>query len=315
MSNIGDKAKGTNQGPSTKHKEDESEAELDEENMKDFQIDFNTSSSISRIHVKFLILYIPIFWTAGILCISVWYNAVNFFQNWVIIMFLLPIILFAEYYVFIFGCVILTKLFLILANLIHEPKQGIFLAEEGKKSFEFWRLRIELKKLGVWLLNNSPLPWADAWAFRWFGVKMDFSSHLTEAWVDVEFIKLGRKVTIGQGAVVMSSMIVGKYLIIKEVLIDDYAVVGGVSTIAPGTIFGRETVLGALSSTNFKQVLEDGWIYFGIPGIQLKKNRFIEERRDIIVKRDVDKETKKFVTQEVNIDEDKKHLVHVGGEN
>jgi carbonic anhydrase/acetyltransferase-like protein (isoleucine patch superfamily) len=110
-------------------------------------------------------------------------------------------------------------------------------------------------------------------------------------------------------------MVVGKYLIIKEILIDDYAVVGGVSTIAPGTIFGRETVLGALSSTNFKQILEDGWIYFGIPGIQLKKNRFIEERRDVIVKRDVDEETKKIVTQEVNIDEDKKHLVHIGGEN
>ncbi|MGV9171381.1 MAG: hypothetical protein ACOC35_02270 [Promethearchaeia archaeon] len=229
-------------------------------------------------------------------------------------MFFLPVILLIEYYVFIFGCVVLTKLLLVLVNLIHQPKQGIFLAEEGKKDFEFWRLRTELKKLGVWLLNNSPLPWADAWAFRWFGVKMDFSSHLMEAWVDVEFVKLGRKVTIGQGAVVMSSMIIGKYLIIKEILIDDYAVVGGVSTIAPGTIFGRETVLGALSSTNFKQVLEDGWIYFGIPGIQLKKNRFIEERRDIIVKRDVDKQTKKFVTQEVNIDEDKKHLVMVGGE-
>ncbi|MFO8020394.1 MAG: hypothetical protein R6U96_17365 [Promethearchaeia archaeon] len=292
-------------------KESERDTEEDDET---YTIDFNTSSAVSKIHIKFLILYIPIFWASGFLCLSFWIHCLNFCQNLINLMFFLPVVLLGEYYIFILGCVILTKLVLVIVNLIHQPKQGIFLAKEGKKDFEFWRLRKELKKLGVWLLNNSPLPWADAWAFRWFGIKMDFSSHLTEAWVDVEFIKLGRKVTIGQGAVVMSSMVIGKYLIIKEILIDDYAVVGGVSTIAPGTIFGRETVLGALSSTNFKQILEDGWIYFGIPGIQLKKNRFIHERKDVIVKRDVDSRTKSFTTQEVNIDEEKKHLVKAGGE-
>ena len=138
---------------------------------------------------------------------------------------------------------------------------------------------------------------------------MDFSSHLTDAWVDIEFIKFGRKVTVGQGAVVMSSMIVGKYLIIKECVFDEYTVIGGVSTIAPGTIIGKDTILGALSTTNYKQLLEEGWIYFGIPGIKLKPNKFAEEKSEIIVKRDVDTKTKYEVKKKINIDEDKRELI------
>ncbi|TFF89811.1 MAG: hypothetical protein EU548_06220 [Promethearchaeota archaeon] len=285
------------------------ESSTEEENL--YQLDFNTSSSISKTNLKFLILYIPIFWLGGILALSAWYGLITHFPL-VISLVLLPFLIFMVLFVFIFGCVLSAKLFLILINLIHKPKQGIFRAEEGNTDYEFWRLRIELKKLGVWLLNHTGLPWAEVWAFRLFGVQMDFSSHLNDAWVDIEFIKFGRKVTVGQGAVVMSSMIVGKYLIIKESVFDDYTVIGGVSTIAPGTLIGKDTVIGALSSTNFKQVLEQGWIYFGIPGIKLKKNKFAEERRDIIVKRIVDDETKYEETQEVNIDKDKAHLVKKG---
>lgn len=285
--------------------------EMTEEELEKYTLDFNTSSAVSKMSLKFLLLYIPIFWAAGILTINATLGLI-FYTPPLYILFIFPFLLFLIWYVFIFGSILMTKLFLVLINLIHQPKQGIFLAEEGDKDFEFWRLRIELKKIGVWLLNNCPLPWADAWAFRWFGAKMDFSSHLVDAWVDPEFIKLGRKVTVGQGAVVMTSMVVGKYLIIKEVIFDDYTVVGGVSTIAPGTIIGKETVIGAFSTTNYKQILESGWIYFGIPGIKLKANKFAEGRRDIIVKRDVDDSTKYIVKKAVNIDEDKKELVNNG---
>jgi len=276
--------------------------------IEDFALDFNTSSAISKIHIKILIFYITIFWMGWLLNLSAWDGITLHLPFWSVLI-LLPIILFAFYFVFIFGCILTTKLFLILINLIHRPKEGVFKAEEGDKDFEFWRLRIELKKLGVWLLNNNPLPWADAWAFRWFGVKMDFTSHGIDAWLDVEFLKFGRKVTIGQGAVVMSSMVVGKYLIIKESVFDDYAVIGGVSTIAPGTIIGKDTVLGALSSTYYNQLLESGWIYFGIPGMKLKPNKLAEERRDVIVKRDVDAQESYEVIHDFNIDEDKRDLI------
>ncbi|MFO8020813.1 MAG: hypothetical protein R6U96_19480 [Promethearchaeia archaeon] len=278
-----------------------------EENMEDYLIDFNTSSAISNISLKFLFLYVPIFWMGGLLALVVWF--LISYMNIILLLIVLPFYIFAVTFVFIFGCVFTTKLFLILINLIHKPREGVFKAEPGDKDFEFWRLRIQLKKLGVWLFHHSGLPWSDVLAFRWFGVKINFSSHLVDAWVDVDFIKFGRRVTVGQGAVVMSSMVVGRYLIIKEIVFNDYTVVGGIATVAPGTVTGQDTVLGALSSTNFKQVLEDGWIYFGLPGIKLKQNDLAEKRKDIITKREVDDEMKYKIKHEVNIDEDKKHLV------
>ncbi|MFX1531064.1 MAG: hypothetical protein ACFFBC_08125, partial [Promethearchaeota archaeon] len=144
-----------------------------------------------------------------------------------------------------------------------------------------------------------------------FGIEMDSSSHLNDAWCDVEFIKFGRKNLIGQGASIMSSMVVGKYLIIKKVVCDDYIMVGGLSTIAPGTIMGKESVIGALSSTTVNQILEPLWVYFGFPAIKLKENKYAEERRDVILKRDVDGATKFEMEHEVNIDEDKKKLINV----
>ena len=137
---------------------------------------------------------------------------------------------------------------------------------------------------------------------------MSLSSSLFDSWCDGEFIKMGRRVLIGQGATIMSSMVVGKYLLIKDVILDDYVVIGGQSTISPGTIVGKDSVVGAISTTTYNQILEPGWIYFGIPVIKLKKNRYAEERRDIVMKKDVDEERKFEVEHEINIDEDKKDL-------
>jgi len=284
-----------------------------EENLdeSDFLLDFATSSAISRINIKFLAVYIPIFWFGGMLSSIYWYSytaQVNR-SGWLITMLFLPFAFLSMLFLFVFGCLFISKLILIFVNLIHRPKEGIFKAEIGDTDFEFWCLRIELKKLVLWMMRNIPLPWIDTLAFRWFGVKMDFSSHLLDAWVDVEFVQLGRKVMIGQGTTIMSSMVVGKYLIIKKVIIDDYVVVGGQAVISPGTIIGKNSMIGAVSTTNYKQFLESGWIYFGIPGIKLKPNKYAEEDRDVIRKIDIDKEEKIEVDFEVNIDEDKKDLV------
>ncbi|MFW9949811.1 MAG: acyltransferase, partial [Candidatus Thorarchaeota archaeon] len=226
----------------------------------------------------------------------------------------LPIAILTMLYIFILGVLFFSKMLLILINLLHKPKEGIFIAELRDRDYEFWMLRTELKKIALWLLRNSPLPWIDALAFKWFGVKMDFSSHMNDAWCDGEFISFGRKVLIGQGATLMSSMVVGKYLIIKKIIFDDYVMVGGHTTIAPGTIIGHDSVIGALSTTTYNQILDESWIYFGIPAIKLKKNKYAEERRDLIIRRQVDDGTKAEDIYQVNIDEDKKKFIKTGEE-
>ncbi len=279
-------------------------------NNTDYTIDFVTSSAISRISIKFLAIYIPILWVSGYMAVAVFFDVATLIDNWIITMFLLPFWLFILYFIFIFGVAILSKAFLLIVNMVHKPREGVFRAEKGDKDFEFWRLRVELKKLALWLMNNSPLPWIVMWGFRWFGVKIDFSSHLQDAWVDTDFIDFGRNVTIGQGCVVMSSMVVGKYLIIKKVIFGDYTVAGGVSNIAPGTFLGDESITGAFTNTNFNQFIEPGWIYVGLPAMKYKPNKYAEQRRDKITIKDVEEEITYEIVHEVNIDDDKKELVN-----
>ncbi|MHA1439233.1 MAG: hypothetical protein ACTSPD_16810 [Promethearchaeota archaeon] len=306
-----------NKSKSPKADIDNSELENTEnKDDSDYILDFTTSSAISKISLKFLILYIPILWFGSLLASFLWYDYTqNRFPvqvnplNWIVLILTLPIILFVICMAFIFGCLFFTKLFLILINLIHKPKEGVFRAEKGNSDFDFWCLRNELKKIPLFYTRNSPIPYIDAWAFRWFGISMDFSAHLIDAWCDCEFVKMGRKVMVGQGAVIMSSMVVGKYLFIKKVILDDYCIVGGQDTIAPGTIIGKDSVIGALSTTNYNQILEDGWIYFGIPCIKLKENKYAESKKNIIRKVDVDEERKYEVEHEVNIEKDKKKLL------
>ncbi|TFF63806.1 MAG: hypothetical protein EU521_00255 [Promethearchaeota archaeon] len=264
---------------------------------EDFRLDFITSSAISRINIKFLIIYIPILYLSGFVVVGFWYNYFLWIQNWILQLLLIAPGIFVSYFVFIFLITFISKLFIVIIKLVYKPKEGIFIAEEGKKDFEFWCLRTEVKKLVLWFMNTFPLPWIDTWGFRWFGVQVDFSSHMFDAWLDIENITFGRKVTVGQGAVVMSSMVVGKYLIIKKVMFDDYVVIGGVSNIAPGTKVGKETIIGAFSSTAVDQILDPGWVYFGIPVTKLKPNRYSEIDRDTIVKKVVDEKIKYKVKQ------------------
>ncbi|MFX1407073.1 MAG: hypothetical protein ACFFBW_08970, partial [Promethearchaeota archaeon] len=251
----------TNDTPASNDKETD-------DNKVDYIIDFVTSSAISKISIKFLAIYIPILWVSGYMAVAVFFDVSRYINNWIITMLLLPFWLFILYFIFIFGIAIFSKAFLLMINMVHKPREGIFKAEKGDPEFEFWRLRIEVKKLALWLMNNSPLPWIVMWGFRWFGVRIDFSSHLQDAWVDTDFIEFGRRVTIGQGTVVMSSMVVGKYLIIKKVVFGEYTVAGGVSNIAPGTFLGDDSVTGAFTNTNFNQFIEPGWIYVGLPAMK-----------------------------------------------
>ena len=284
------------------------------EDNNDFTLDFTTSSAISRVNIKFLAVYLPIFWLSGILVGVFWYEGMKNkppiqedWGPWVGTLIFLPYAIIAMFFIFVLSCTFLSKLFLILINLIHSPKEGVFRAEMGNADFEFWCMRTELKKLVLWLIRNFPIPWMDSLALRWFGIRMDFSSHLPDAWCDIEFVKLGRRVMVGQGAVIMSSMVIGKYLIIKEVILDDYTVIGGMSCVSPGTITGRDSLLGALSATVLNQVLETRWIYFGIPAIKLQPNKlaFAKDMKQ----RSVDEEQVISIDRKVNIDEDKKDKI------
>jgi len=291
-----------------KAEEDEDKININSLNEDDLALDFTTSSAISKVNIKFLVVYIPIFWLSGMLDTIIFYTFTSYVRNVFLMIFFLPTMVIIMWFIFILGCFFFSKLFLILIKLIHKPREGIFRAEIGDPDFDFWCLRTEVKKIVLWLIRNWPLPWMDILAFRWFGVKMTLSSSLYDSWCDGEFVTFGRRVLIGQGATVMSSMVVGRYLIIKKVICGDYSLVGGHATVAPGTIIGEDTFVSALSTSIYSQILDPGWIYLGIPCIKHKPNKYAESQREILMKRDVDEEKKFEIEHEVNIDEDKRDV-------
>lgn len=282
---------------------DQNLLELIEEGKKsELKLNFVSTSAINKIDLRFLIFYIPILWVSFYLVAAYWYNYFIFIPTIILKILLIPPSIFINFFIIAFGVAVFGKLYLIILNLLHKPKEGIFKIEKGNRDYLFWRLRLQLKKLVLWVMNNNPLPWIDTWGFRWFGVQVKYSSHMFDSWVDTEFIKIGRKVTVGQGAVVMSSMVVGKYLIIRKVIFDDYTVIGGVSNIAPGTKVGKETIIGAFSTTHYNQELEPGWVYFGTgPVLKLKANKYAEERDKTVYKKDVDEERRYKVKNNTNV--------------
>ena len=152
-------------------------------------------------------------------------------------------------------------------------------------------------------MRNWPFPWIDVLAFKWFGIKTTVTNSIYDSWCDGEFIQFGRRNLVGQGANIMSSMVVGKYLVIRKVIFGDYVLIGGMTTVAPGTIVGDETLMGAASNTVYNQVLEPGWVYLGIPMMKYKPNKYAELRRDVISKKDVDEKKRFDLDHDINIEE------------
>ncbi len=73
--------------------------------LKELALDFTTSSAVSRVNIKFLAVYIPIFWLSGLLVgISFYEFTKNLppiqenWEAWVITLVLIPFALFSLFW-------------------------------------------------------------------------------------------------------------------------------------------------------------------------------------------------------------------------
>jgi len=113
--------------------------------------------------------------------------------------------------------------------------------------------------------------------FKVFGVKTRLSNSLFEGWVDTEFIDFGKNVVVGKGSIVQSSVIIGNLLIIRKTVIEDDVRIGSHAIVMPGTHIKRRSVLASNSVTIVNQMLDEGFIYVGVPAKILKRNYFFED--------------------------------------
>ncbi|MFX1599625.1 MAG: DapH/DapD/GlmU-related protein [Promethearchaeota archaeon] len=240
---------------------------------------------------RYLIFYIFLIW------ISIFSIQFEFWLFWNLyepkfthFLLFLPFLVFIMYLTGISISLIFAKIILVIVNLLHKPREGIFLRHPSDKDYRYWSLRSTIKKWPIWLSHKFPFPFMDNICFKMFGVKTVYSNSLFEGWVDTEFIEFGNNVVVGQGAVIQSAVIAGNLFIIKKTIIEDNVMIGSQSVVMPGTHIKQNSILGGHSMTTIGQVLEEEWIYLGAPAKKFKKNVFFEEGLESIIERQIEGE-------------------------
>jgi acetyltransferase-like isoleucine patch superfamily enzyme len=189
----------------------------------------------------------------------------------------LPLLIIPMYVSLVLASILWGKFFLVIINLLHKPREGIFVRDKRDKDYRYWSMRNVIKRFPFWLSHRFPFPFMDNICFKVFGVKTRFSNSLFEGWVDTEMIEFGKNVVCGQGAIIQSSVIVGNLLIIRKTRIKDDVRIGSHAIVMPGTMIGDKCVLAANSVTTVGQELEEGYIYVGVPAKKFKKNYFFKD--------------------------------------
>lgn len=190
---------------------------------------------------------------------------------------LFPFVLFVGIILLIISSGIVAKIFLIFINIMHKPKEGVFLRSKNDKDYCYWSLRAIVRKWPTWLARQLYLPMFEILILKILGVKCSFSDSLNEGWIDCEFIELGKNVKVGQGSLIVSNMIIQDKLILKKVIIKDNVIISAHSVVLPGTIIENNTILDVLSATTTNQKLESNTIYRGYPARKMQKGELLKE--------------------------------------
>ena len=228
--------------------------------------------------IIYLFLHIFSFLIPSLMILTFYSGALDFdlISNWWRILLIFLDIM-AWWWIYLLSGLLLGKLLLIILELIHKPREGLFKVDKNNKDYYYYCLRYTIKKFIFWTWNNFCFPWVSNLAFKICNMRADFKSTMFDGWSDLEFIEYGNNIMIGQGAVVLSSMIIGDHFLIKKVIIGDHVVLGGNSIVSPGTVIGSGTTLGVWASTHIGQTLEPDWIYIGRPARKFKQTKVIYE--------------------------------------
>jgi len=189
---------------------------------------------------------------------------------------LFPFAFFLSIILLIISSAIVAKIFLIFINILHKPKEGVFLRNKSDMDYCYWSLRAVVRKWPTWLARQLSLPFLELLILKILGVRTSFSNSLYEGWIDCEFIELGKNVKIGTGSFIISNIIIKDKLILKKVSIKDNVIVGAHSIVLPGTIIESNTILDAIAMTTLNQRLESNAIYRGSPAKKIEGTESIK---------------------------------------
>ena len=137
---------------------------------------------------RYLLFYFFILWVSlFVALLEFWIYWQWFHGNLVLFWLALPAWAFLIYVSMVFSSLVAAKLLLVMANVFHAPRTGVFLRHPSDKDYRYWSIRNTIKRFPAWISHKFPLPFLDNLCFKLFGVKTAFSNSLFEGWVDTEF--------------------------------------------------------------------------------------------------------------------------------
>ncbi len=155
-----------------------------------------------------------------------------------------------------------------LINLIHVPREGIFVRNLSNADYYFWNLRNLIKKWPLLVMASNPFPWCkNRFTLRFFGTSIGKQCLCDNCWISSEFVSIGNNVIIGAGTVIISHAIEPDVLILKRIRIENNVLIGAKCIIMPGTVIQEGVKLSGHSFTLRDQILEKGLIYHDNPAI------------------------------------------------
>lgn len=218
-------------------------------------------------------LKILIFWLSFFPTSILFLLFFNLFSLWIpsiIIICFLPILMILYYGMFILYLLFFTKLVIIFLNLVKTPREGIFQTNNRDKDFKFYLLRRNLKNFILNIYNYFPLPWAKIFALKILDIKIQNNTGLLDSYIDSDFVEIGNNVILGEGSIILSSMIIGDTLLVKRVILKDGCTIGAFSVISPGTFVEEGAILGMGSYTKVNQHLDKNSINIGRPAKKIQ---------------------------------------------
>jgi hypothetical protein len=219
-------------------------------------------------------IYIILIWLSIFPTVLLFQLFFNLFSIWLTpmgVICFLPILIMLYFGLFLVFLLFNSKLLLILINLIHHPKEGIFKRNFRDKDYLFFILRKTIKKFILKAYNYFPLPWVKIFALKLCNIKVSYNTGLLDSYIDSDFVEIGENTILGEGSVIMSSMIFNDFILLKKVILKEGSTIGAFSVISPGTIVGEGAILGMGSYTQINQYLEPNFIHIGKPAKKKKK--------------------------------------------
>ena len=247
---------------------------MDNEN-ESFKIDFLSTSGVYKTPFT-LIIFLQLFIGGIILIIiNLWFiNSLYFLLTgnefyafgiegeWYFWL-LLPLSIYGNIFLFAFSIIISSAGIFKLLEKLHPPREGVF--ERDSKDWKYMHRRFWIAYFPIWLARALPLPWADIFVYRLFGVHIGKNVVAYEGYIDPEFVEIGDFTMTSINICIFSHLIYHDKLIIKRVKIGKACIVGPQTIITPGTVIQDRAVLGANSYTSIGQELKGDLIHVGTP--------------------------------------------------